>query len=403
MNHDPYPRSSEALVVEAWAQGYMVGSLIIMSFITLANMRRGAMLHKLILLELLLGMWQGFWLFPTGRAGRWWLSVAAIPLNLSWWLHNLIAWMKVRAFLPDMWSKVFLATVALTLPYWGVEIYANFSYFNGDSELFRTTRPLELLFRDPWWIITTLYLLIVIKTQYELTLKEVVHISPRFAVMLFAMLLSITFVVLDVLSVTEALRVAGTTGINPFWKLSFVFKCLTDSVILDDFKTALDRLRAFKMRRLGSSSSEHGNPHASNGGNMFSSWEAAESEARKASIRPSRATPKPSPMRGFDDASNFPGFQGTFPREKEPHDSLEAPERRSTFTSFDLEEVVSSAIEDLPLVPLKDAHLSGQQQHNWATKSHYESEADYASALRDMSAQPSPRSPVAPSPPPRQL
>ena len=42
------------------------------------------------------------------------------------------------------------------------------------------------------------------------------------------------------------------TGINPFWKLSFVFKCLTDSVVLDDFKTALDRLRAFKISRLGS-------------------------------------------------------------------------------------------------------------------------------------------------------
>ncbi len=33
------------------AQGYMVGSLIIMSCITLANMRRGVLLHKLILLE----------------------------------------------------------------------------------------------------------------------------------------------------------------------------------------------------------------------------------------------------------------------------------------------------------------------------------------------------------------
>jgi hypothetical protein len=41
-------------------------------------------------------------------------------------------------------------------------------------------------------------------------------------------------------------------GINPFWKLSFIFKCLTDSVVLDDFKTALDRLRAFKITRLGS-------------------------------------------------------------------------------------------------------------------------------------------------------
>ena len=36
----------------------MVGSLIILSCITLANMRRGVLLHKLILLELVMGYWQ---------------------------------------------------------------------------------------------------------------------------------------------------------------------------------------------------------------------------------------------------------------------------------------------------------------------------------------------------------
>lgn len=45
------PTDPAALVLEAWAEGYMVGSLIIMSCITLANMRRGILLHKLILLE----------------------------------------------------------------------------------------------------------------------------------------------------------------------------------------------------------------------------------------------------------------------------------------------------------------------------------------------------------------
>lgn len=42
----PKPTKSEELVLEAWAQGYLVGSLIIMAFITLANMRRGVLLHK---------------------------------------------------------------------------------------------------------------------------------------------------------------------------------------------------------------------------------------------------------------------------------------------------------------------------------------------------------------------
>jgi hypothetical protein len=70
--------------------------------------------------------------------------------------------------------------------------------------------------------------------------------------MLVAMLISIGFIILDICSVTSALKSALPDGLNPFWKLAFVFKCLTDSVILDDFKTALDRLRAYKMSRLGS-------------------------------------------------------------------------------------------------------------------------------------------------------
>lgn len=57
-------------------------------------------------------------------------------------------------------------------------------------------------------------------------------------------------------SVTKALSSSLPVGINPFWKLSFVFKCLTDSVVLDDFKTALDRLRTFKITRLGSLAAE---------------------------------------------------------------------------------------------------------------------------------------------------
>ena len=41
----------DGLVLEGWAEGFMVGSLIILSCITIANMRHGVLLHKLILLE----------------------------------------------------------------------------------------------------------------------------------------------------------------------------------------------------------------------------------------------------------------------------------------------------------------------------------------------------------------
>jgi len=45
------PSDPHGLVLEAWAQGYMIGSLIIMACITISNMRRGVLLHKLILVE----------------------------------------------------------------------------------------------------------------------------------------------------------------------------------------------------------------------------------------------------------------------------------------------------------------------------------------------------------------
>lgn len=171
---------------------------------------------------------------------------------MSWSLHNVIAWMKVRPFLSKNASRLFIGTVILVQPYWIVEIYANFTYFHNVNDIFLKTRPWEALCRDPWWIIAAVVLMYNIKTRYDLSIVQIVRISPRFAVMLGAMFLSICFIVLDVLSVTSALKSALPVGINPFWKLSFVFKCLTDSVVLDDFKTALDRLRAFKMSRLGS-------------------------------------------------------------------------------------------------------------------------------------------------------
>jgi hypothetical protein len=35
--------------------------------------------------------------------------------------------------------------------------------------------------------------------------------------------------------------------INPYWKLALVFKCLTDNIMLDDFKSVLQRLGAMKL------------------------------------------------------------------------------------------------------------------------------------------------------------
>lgn len=47
------PTNPDALVLEAWGQGFMVGSLVVMAAITVVNMRRNVLLHKLIFAEVL--------------------------------------------------------------------------------------------------------------------------------------------------------------------------------------------------------------------------------------------------------------------------------------------------------------------------------------------------------------
>merc|ERR1712000_617172 len=176
------PTDPHGLVLEAWAEGYMIGSLIIMSCITLANMRRGVLLHKLILLELVLGYWQGFFILFDPPVYAWWLSVAAIFLNISWSLHNVIAWMKIRPFLNKTASRLFIGSVILVQPYWVVEIYANFTYFHNVNTVFLKTRPWEALCRDPWWVLAACILFYNIKTKYDLSITQIVQISPRCAV-----------------------------------------------------------------------------------------------------------------------------------------------------------------------------------------------------------------------------
>ena len=68
--------------------------------------------------------------------------------------------------------------------------------------------------------------------------------------MMLAMVLSIVFTIIDICAVTGTLKSSLPIGINPFWKLAFVFKLLTDAVILDDFKTALDKLSRYNLSRL---------------------------------------------------------------------------------------------------------------------------------------------------------
>jgi hypothetical protein len=47
---------TEAYIVEGWGEGFMLGALFIMAVITVANMRKGVLLHKMILLEVYFGL-----------------------------------------------------------------------------------------------------------------------------------------------------------------------------------------------------------------------------------------------------------------------------------------------------------------------------------------------------------
>jgi hypothetical protein len=87
-----------------------------------------------------------------------------------------------------------------------------------------------------------------IKSRYDFEFFELIRISPRFGILLGSMLFSIVFTLLDILVVTDVLEKVLPDGTDPFWQLSTVFKLLTDTMILDDFKSALDRLHAFKFR-----------------------------------------------------------------------------------------------------------------------------------------------------------
>lgn len=113
------------------------------------------------------------------------------------------------------------------------------------------------------------------------------RISSRFGIMLLSMCLSILFIILDVLAVTSVLDIGG---LNPFWKIAFVFKCFTDTIILDDFKTALDKLSLYRRNKIrpsfsfsdpdGSALDSHSRkPSAPPGGNVdFQLFSAASQD-----------------------------------------------------------------------------------------------------------------------------
>ncbi|CAI6323383.1 unnamed protein product [Periconia digitata] len=234
------------LTLEAWAQGFNVGSLIILILIVFCNYRGGIWLHKLILLELVLALWHGTFIFFSDPSYGWYLSVTATLLFISYQIHNVVSWLKIRPFLPRWGSILFISSLMFVQPFWVVEAWSNFEYFNhlGSKANIRI-RPWEALLRDPWWIFTTIWLIRAIQKSYQFTLKALVKLNRRFGVLLASMFLSIIFLVTDI--AVSAARVTASSGINPFWRFALVFKCASDVIFLDDFKTVLDEIVAHRF------------------------------------------------------------------------------------------------------------------------------------------------------------
>ncbi|KAH9864236.1 hypothetical protein J1614_010170 [Plenodomus biglobosus] len=242
--------------LEAWAQGYNVGSLIILILIVFCNYRSGRWLHKLILLELVLALWHGTFIFVEDPYYGWYLSATATLLFISYFLHNLVSWLKIRPFLPPWGSRFFVLSLLCVQPFWVAEAWSNFQYFNSlGSDVNVRMRPWEALLRDPWWIFTTWKLIDAIKQTYGFKLWTLIQINRRFGVMLLCMFLSIVFLVTDV--VISAAKVSANSGINPYWRFALVFKCASDTIFLDDFKSVLDDIVTRKFSSGGDTARRH--------------------------------------------------------------------------------------------------------------------------------------------------
>ncbi|KAJ9652293.1 hypothetical protein H2198_008427 [Neophaeococcomyces mojaviensis] len=251
--------SDEDLILESWSQGFVVGSLMLMGCITVANMRRGVLLHKLIFLEQIMALTHGTFCFMEFDGYGWYLSSTAALLYLSYILHNVVAWLKIRPFFHGksttfqprfvkLTTRIYIGTLVLTVPPVLFQISDNFRYFNGYSGWYVPVRPYEPLMRDPWWVFCCAILFYVISKSYGMGVVKIIKKSPRFGILFASIILALIFTGLDISASIHSF-IGSTDGINPFWKLSLVFKCLTDAILLDDFKTELKRLGLKRMKR----------------------------------------------------------------------------------------------------------------------------------------------------------
>jgi hypothetical protein len=214
--------------------------------------------------QLILALWHGTFIFVPDPTYGWYLSSTATLLFISYQLHNVVSWLKIRPFLPRWGSRFFIFSLLAVQPFWVVECWSNFEYFNhlGSNANIRI-RPWEALLRDPWWIFTTWKLLEAIKKTYSFGLWALVRINRRFGVLLACMFLSIAFLLTDI--GVSAARATASSGINPFWRFALVFKCAADTIFLDDFKSVLDDILAHRLGVVAGSNGSNGSRRYNSG------------------------------------------------------------------------------------------------------------------------------------------
>jgi hypothetical protein len=144
---------------------------------------------------------------------------------------------------------------------------------------------------------------------------------------------------------------------------------------------ALDRLRAFKISRLGSFSADMSDSRNQNNGELVATWEEMEREAN--ALQQVR-----SPDGDYIHPSNFP-FKPRRHRRK-PKDSIYSNDHAGSNAGVAPEDMVPSAFDDTPMRTLEAAHTDLRKpQHHFmddldSRTRGMTAEADYAAALRDV-------------------
>lgn len=185
-------------------------------------------------------MSHGTFCFMSFHGYGYYLSSTAALLYCSYFTHNVVAWMKIKPFFTgpqpsfgarySKWVRwIYLTTLGMTIPALIFEIYNNFRFFNNLSKLYETVRPYEPLMRDPWWIFSCLTLFHVIRKSYSVKFFKLIMRSPRFGIMLAAILLAIIFTIVDILS-SIIHGLSGTDGYVPCPRLGIQLMGFTGSI-----------------------------------------------------------------------------------------------------------------------------------------------------------------------------